>query len=580
MKTSNHTTDADGAVPTGTRTPENREPGRRRFLTRAGGAAAAAGVLALLLITPTAGAKDGPRDGQFHSVLDLLGELRTLDGTSNNLAHPDWGRAGIELLRLTTTGYSDGANAPGGINRPSPRLISNLVVAQPGSILNARGASDFIWQWGQFVDHDTDLVPTASPAEPFNIPVPAGDPFFDPFNTGTKVIGLNRSVYTVVSGVRQQVNVLTAYLDASQVYGSDAARSRELRALDGTGRLKTSAGDLLPFNVNGIPNGPSGTDPTHFLAGDVRANEQVGLTAMHTLFVREHNFWADEFHRTFRHWSDEDIFQMARAIVAAECQVITFNEWLPVLLGPNAISPYTGYQPHVNAGIDNVFAAAAFRVGHTLLSPTLARLDKKLRPIPLGHLPLRDSFFNPGAFVQSGVDPLLRGLATQRAQELDNMIVDDVRNFLFGPPGSGGFDLASLNIQRGREHGLPSYNQVRADYDLSRKAGFADVNPDPAVHTRLAAAYATVDDIDIWVGALSESHVPGAMLGDTLFTILKDQFERLRDGDRFWYQHYLPHSLQELVEEQTLAKIIRRNTSIRGEISDNAFVVPHRRDRD
>jgi hypothetical protein len=367
MKTPHPVVTANGST---TQPLENRKSNRRSRWTRARGAAAAS-VLALLLLAPAAGAEGdrGPRDNRFHSVLDLLGELRTIDGTSNNLTNPDWGRAGIELLRLTANGYSDGASAPDGVNRPSPRLISNLVFAQPGSIPNARGASDFIWQWGQFVDHDTDLVPTASPAEPFHIPVPAGDPFFDPFNTGTQVIGLNRSAYTVVNGVREQVNILTAYLDASQVYGSDDARARELRALDGTGRLKTSAGDLLPFNLNGFPNGPSGTDPSHFLAGDVRANEQVGLTAMHTLFVREHNFWADAFRRAFRHWSDEDIFQMARAIVAAECQVITFNEWLPTLLGPGAIRPYTGYQPQVNAGIDNVFATAAFRMGHTLLPP-------------------------------------------------------------------------------------------------------------------------------------------------------------------------------------------------------------------
>jgi hypothetical protein len=169
----------------------------------------------------------------------------------------------------------------------------------------------------------------------------------------------------------------------------------------------------------------------------------------------------------------------------------------------------------------------------------------------------------------------LRGLATQRAQELDNMIVDDVRNFLFGPPGAGGFDLASLNIQRGREHGLPGYNQVRADYGLPRQPDFAAVNPDPAVHTRLAAAYGSVDDIDVWVGALAESHVPGAMVGETLFVILKDQFERLRDGYRFWYQNYLPRFLQDLVEEQTLAKIIRRNTAIRGELSENVFLIPN-----
>ena len=152
-------------------------------------------------------------------------------------------------------------------------------------------------------------------------------------------------------------------------------------------------------------------------------------------------------------------------------------------------------------------------------------------------------------------------------------MIDDVRNFLFGPPGAGGFDLASLNIQRGRDHGLPGYNQARVDFGLEPAAGFADVNPDPLVQANLAAAYETVDDVDLWVGGLAEPHVPGALVGETILTILKDQFERLRDGDRFWYQGYLPPEMVRIVEDQTLARIIRRNTEIGNELRDNPFRV-------
>ena len=153
----------------------------------------------------------------------------------------------------------------------------------------------FLWQWGQFIDHDMDLTPSIDPAEPFDVPVPAGDPFFDPNNTGTQFIELDRSFYEMINGVREQMNIDTAYIDASQVYGSDEARAQELRRLDGSGKLKTSAGNLLPYNIHGFPNVPT-TDATFFLAGDLRSNEPLGLTAMHTLFVREHNFWADVFH--------------------------------------------------------------------------------------------------------------------------------------------------------------------------------------------------------------------------------------------------------------------------------------------
>lgn len=500
-------------------------------------------------------------------------EFRTVDGSGNNAAHPEWGSAGVPFLRLTTIDYENGTDSPGGQHRRSAREISNVCVAQPGSIPNAAGASDYLWQWGQFIDHDLDLAATADPAEPFHIDVPLGDPFFDPLGTGVEQIPLSRSHYEVIDGVRQQINELTAFIDASMVYGSDELRADELRTLDGSGRLKTSPGGLLPFNVNGFPNAPDNS-AAFFLAGDVRVNEQVGLTAMHTLFVREHNLWADLFSLLDPLLDGDQKYQLAKAMVTAEIQAITYREFLPVLLGPNALPPYTGYKPNVDPGVSNVFATAAYRVGHTMLSPQLQRLRPNLQPVPAGHLPLADAFFRPDVFVSSGIAPLLRGLARQPAQEIDPHIVDAVRNFLFGPPGSGGFDLASLNIQRGREHGLPSYNQVRVDFGLPARTSFAEVNPDPAVQADLAAVYATVDDIDIWIGGLSEPHVPGAVVGETFHAILSDQFRRARDGDRFWYQSYLPLAFRILVEQSTLARIIRRNTSVGFEVQANAFRVP------
>jgi peroxidase len=480
----------------------------------------------------------------------VLGEARTIDGTGNNVANSTWGSAGAELLRRAPAAYANGTDSPAGTGRPSPRLASNLCNAQSGSRMNAKLASDFLWQWGQFIDHDLDLTSTAVPGEPFNIPVPAGDPFFDPTGTGTKVIGLNRSHHRTVNGVREQVNEITAFLDASMVYGSDSARAAELRTLDGN-------------------------YPALFLAGDVRVNEQAGLIAIHTLFVREHNHWADFFKTAMPAATDEEAYQLARALVAAEIQIITYKEFLPLLLGPDALSPYAGYSAGVNPGIENAFSTAAFRVGHTLLSPALLCLQTDGWPVESGNLSLRSAFFNPGLIAtHGGIEPLLLGLARQPAQEVDVGIVDDVRNFLFGPPGAGGFDLASLNIQRGRDHGLPSYNDTRASYGLSRRNSFAEITADTSVQARLAAAYATVEDIDLWVGGLAEDHVAGAMVGETFRTILKDQFERVRDGDRFWHENHLPQTMLDLVKDQTLADIIRRNTNLGAEMQARVFEVP------
>ncbi len=502
-------------------------------------------------------------------------EFRSIDGTGNNRANPSWGKADVELLRLTSIEYGDGSDTPAGSHRASARVISNACSAQEISMPNAAGISDFLWEWGQFLDHDIDLTAVIDPPEPFDIPIPAGDPFFDPESTGEEAMLFDRSFYRHdFEGKRQQVNEITAFIDASNVYGSDEARALELRTLDGSGRLKTSHGRLLPFNVNGFPNVPS-EEASFFLAGDLRANEQVGLTAMHTLFVREHNFWASQIRRFFPSSTGEEIYQLARVIVGAEIQAIPYNEFLPVLLGRHALRPYRGYKPAVDPGIANVFSTAAYRFGHSMLSPTLLRLRRSGRPIAAGNLELKDAFFAPEEIIETGgIVPILRGLAKQRAQEIDPFVVDAVRNFLFGPPGAGGVDLASLNIQRGRDHGLPGYNQVRFDCGLSPVRTFAEINTDPDIQANLASAYLTVDDVDIWVGGLAEPHYRRALVGETFYVILKDQFERLRDCDRFWYQRYLPPYLVRLVRRQTLSRIIRRNTRIGRELQRNVFLVP------
>ena len=526
--------------------------------------------------------------------------VRSIDGTGNNLEHAEWGSANAALTRRIAADYEDGVGSPSGADRPSAREISNAVVAQAGDVPNALGVSDFFWQWGQFLDHDITLTPELYPIEAFDIEVPLGDPWFDPYSTGVALIPLGRSYYEYVDGQREQFNELTAWIDGSNVYGSDDDRALALRTLDGTGRLKTSAGDRLPYNEEGLPNAPS-TAPDYFLAGDVRANEQVGLTVMHTLFVREHNYWADrlraeaerdsgfeqgdlrtrdgrarvrqgELSARRGRMSGEQIYQRARAIVSAEIQVITYREFLPLLLGPSGMEPYQGYRDSVQPDIRNEFATAAYRFGHSMLSPTLLRIDAEGRELRQGHLSLAQAFFAP-AELEVGLEPYLRGLAVRRAQEVDPLVIDELRNLLFGPPGAGGLDLAALNIQRGRDHGLAGYAEARLALGLPPALTFAAISSDPAVQARLASVYSGPDQVDLWVGGLAEDKLPGAMVGRTFHRILSEQFRALRDGDRYWYERSLPGELVELVERQSLAAIIRRNTRIGDELQDNVFLV-------
>ena len=164
-------------------------------------------------------------------------------------------------------------------------------------------------------------------------------------------------------------------------------------------------------------------------------------------------------------------------------------------------------------------------------------------------------------------------LASQAGQQIDPYVIDDLRNFLFGEPGAGGFDLVALNIQRGRDHGLPSYNAMRQAAGLTPAQSFPDISTDAEIQSRLDAAYDNVDDIDAWVGRLAEDVLPQAHLGETFSAILKDQFEALRDGDRFWYVRTLSRRERREVERTRLADIIRRNTTIGNEIADDVFRV-------
>lgn len=498
----------------------------------------------------------------------------SIDGTGHNLDDPQMNAALTTLERKIPANYSDGSSSMAGANRKSAREISNLVHAQEDSRPNQRRTSAFVWQWGQFIDHDIDHTGTGYPVETAAIPVPANDPYF------LAEIPFERSIYDETTGhspdkPRQQLNQITGWIDGSVVYGSDEVRARALRTNDGTGKLATNSyGDLLPFNTANLPNDTGGSNELMFLAGDVRANEQIGLTALHTLFVREHNRLASAIAAKDPHLPGEMIYQQARRMVTAFLQAITYREFLPALLGRKAIPPYTGYDPSINARISNSFSTAAYRVGHSMLSTQLLRLDQHLREIPEGHLPLRSAFFKPSLILdEGGIEPVLLGLAYQYHQDIDVFIVDGVRNFLFGPPGAGGFDLAALNIQRGRDHGLPPYNVARVQYGLAPVTRFEDISSDPEIVARLRAAYEDVDQIELWVGGLAEDHEPKALVGPLFYKIIVTQFVALRDGDRFFYRNYLSRREIRKAKRTKLAHIIRRNTAIRKQIRKDVFHV-------
>ena len=520
-------------------------------------------------------------------------EVRTYDGSNNNLNNPKWGATHTPLSRLAAPAYADKISTPAGAQRQNPRKLSNALFAQDSPLNDQLGLSDFVWVFGQFIDHDITL--SEGNDEPAMIPVNFPDQHFNPGGALPNVmIPMNRTAPMEGTGTsennpREHFNQITAWLDASAVYGSDAFRASWLRTFE-DGKLKTSSGDLLPFNTeSGEFNDPVYIDAPHmaddvgfaprlFVAGDVRANENVLLTSYHTLFVREHNRLCEELILQHPDWQDEQIYQHTRKLVGGILQRITFDEWLPAM-GVH-LAPYAGYDANVDPAIINGFSGAAFRLGHTLLSGNILVMDAEGNERAEGPLELRNAFFNPNALVENGgVDPFFRGMGAQVQQELDAKVVDDVRNFLFGPPGAGGLDLAAININRGRERGLPDFNTYREVLGLTPYNDFREICQDVEVVEALQSNYSNVNDIDPWVGLLAESHMDDALFGETVMAFMHRQFSAIRDGDRFYYENddALSEEEKAAIKVTTMRDVVMRNTGIKL-MQDNVFEAVHTRD--
>ena len=479
---------------------------------------------------------------------------RSIDGSGNNLRQPGMNAAGADFGRIGPANFADGVDSlVAGL--PNPRTISNVVVAGNADLPDPGGLSGMMYAWGQFIDHDLDLA-MADGTTSIAIPVPPGDPDLD-----ASVIPLTRVVIDPKTGhdgkPAAAVNFVTGWLDASMVYGSSAAVAAGLRAADG--HMLTSSGGNLPI-VGGM-----------YAAGDVRAQENPDLTALQTLFVREHNYQVDLLKKQHPNWTGEQLYQQARAIVTAEIEHITYSEFLPHLLGKGTIRPYAGYNPNIDASISAEFAGAAYRFGHSIVSGNLEKIGEQGQELGEAES-LKDAFFEaPALFAaDGGADGLLRHLAGDVSNKLDVHIIDELRNFLDVPPDA--MDLAAINIQRGRDLGLGSLNQTRVALHLKPYTDFAQITSDVTTVAALKQAYGTIDKVDLWTGGLAEDHVRGGMLGQTFATIVAQQFEKLRDGDRFWFENQgFDRATLDRIEHTSLSDLILRDTDTKY-LQADAFV--------
>lgn len=536
---------------------------------------------------------------------------RTFDGSCNNLESPKLGQSSTPLIRLLPPAYADGIWAPrvrrDGTPLPNARLISRTLV--PDINQPDLRYSHLLMQFGQFLDHDLSHVPIFRfsensgiqcctrnvaniPQHPacFPIEVPPGDPYI-----GGECMNFVRSMIAprldCTFGHADQLNQLTHWLDLSQIYGNTEEQANSLREFAG-GRLKVTRDrngrmDLLPEDDKD-EECSGGTQQHCFAAGDKRVNEQIGLTSIHTIFLREHNRIAQELQRLNGHWDDEKVYQESRRIFIAEYQHIVYNEWLPIIIGREYMTTFeilplydgyhSGYDSGVDGSVSNAFTTAAFRMGHTLVQGMFNLATGSGQPV--GRLLLRDFFNNPHALRQPGfIDLLNKGLVTQPIQRFDNFVTTELRDHLFQVSGArGGMDLIALNIQRGRDHGLPGYNEYRDLCRLGKARDFGDLAP--IIHPRkissLQNVYASVDDIDLFIGGIHETPLEDAVVGPTFACIIGDQFVRSKKGDRYFHDNgNQPHSFSSeqlhTIRRASMARILCDNSDEIRSIQPLAF---------
>uniref|UniRef100_A0A3Q2NP90 Myeloid-specific peroxidase n=1 Tax=Fundulus heteroclitus TaxID=8078 RepID=A0A3Q2NP90_FUNHE len=564
------------------------------------------------------------RNPPCHNTANI-NKYRTATSVCNNLKNSRLGAANTPFTRWLPSEYDDDISQPKGWNRnrkfnnfllPLVRQVSNNILSTTDAgVVNDTEYSHMVTLFGQWNDHDLTFTPSSPSIRSFSnglncdescehsepcipIPIPPGDPRIPsrpdtciPAFRSAPACGTGYSAFNFggESSKREQMNLLTAFLDLGQVYGSDEKLALNLRDLTSDAGLlrvntefKDNGRELLPFHSlqvqtcatrRRITNDPNAREVPCFIAGDARVDENIALTSIHTLFMREHNRLARQLKRLNPHWDSETLYQEARKIMGAYTQVKTPQD---------SLGRYPGYNPNVDPSISNVFATAAYRFAHLAIQPFLFRLDANYREHPrFPSVPLFKAFLAPWRVIfEGGVDPLLRGLIGGPAKlaTQNHMMVDALRERLFQFVRNLALDLGSLNMQRGRDHGLPGYNAWRRFCGLSQprnQAELAQVLGNAELARKMLQLYGTPENIDVWLGGVSEPFVPGGRVGPLFACLIATQFQR-----RLWWQNpgVFTVKQRQALSAVTLSRVICDNTGITA-VPPDAFSLISNRNR-
>lgn len=494
-----------------------------------------------------------------------ISPIRAINGQCTSKRDADWTRSFTAQftyfthLSTTKSSLSSSHSQPHAWELPSAREVSNIVCDQTGPHLSARKVSAFTTFFGQFLDHD--LFQTPESVNQASIPVPPNDPEFGHLSN----LPFFRSVSTPVPShwnIFRPINNAASAADLSQVYGSTTQRSAVLRSFQG-GKLVHSAGDLLPLysdaNAQVAPNAPGSRTSLHFTSGDPRSNEHPVLATLHTLFSREHNRLADEIQQRFPDWSDEQLFEAARMVNIAQYQYIVWNEYFPAMCSFK-LHKYRHYSKSTNPTPSLLLSTAVLRLGHSMVRETL--LSQSSAHAQILEEPLQSVFFKDSNLFTSrgGLDAFLRPLFSTVSEEIDVFVVNAMRNGLFSSvSGQHVLDLAAHNIQRGRDHNLPTYNEARHLLGIRKAYSFMDLTGNTDTAERLQKAYGSVDRVEVWTGILAErKHGGCGSFGILACTVWTLDFTRLRDGDYYYYENRRNWD-KYLLKKVRSAKLVVRN---------------------
>ncbi|CAG2224718.1 PXDN [Mytilus edulis] len=532
---------------------------------------------------------------------------RTADGSCNNIRNPLWGASITTQARFlpphTTWGCYHVLKSVTGLPLPSPRMISNALFNTGTSPPRSTSFTIALTHFGQFIDHDFISTPILKDGDEDILCCNGDDPVFRPecfsFRTppgdfATTCMAFVRSDVGAdpgcFPGPRNQINQRTSFLDLSVAYGNTLDGQKDLRE-NGTGRLLEGKNRILP-------NGPPGSEclPTEvcFKSGDNRPAEVPMLTVNHIIFLREHNNIVERLR--VLGWTDgEQLYQEAKKILTGIYQHIIYTEYLPVILGDGGMDMFglrstptgfnTQYNSSANPATGNALAAAAYRFGHSLVGSFVESFTEDFTPLDKN--PMEDHFFSTRSIRnfddKFGPDAISRWMTTQFKSKSDRFLTPSVRNSLFQTMPKNGFDLSALNIQRGRDHGIPAYNKWRMFCGLHPAKHFGTTcngltDHDTSAAKALQSVYRNPDDIDLFAGGLTETKSPGALVGPTFRCLIGYQFKLFKTGDRFFYENnFFPTGFTaaqlKQIKKQTLSALYCRTMAVNS-MPKSAFESP------